>query len=585
MTLYEMKQAFSLGKTIFDLPLKVSYYARVSTEKEEQINSLENQVAFFEDYIRRNTNWTFIRGYVDEGISGTATLKRENFMKMIEDGKQKDFDLLITKEVSRFSRDTIDSLLYTRKLLEYDVCVYFLSDNIVTASSDGELRLTIMSSMAQDEVRKISERTKFGFKRALEKGTVLGTDNIWGYKKDKGKLVIDEEEAPLIRNIFDIYANDSKIGLKKLSTKLAVQGYYNHNGNLIHQNTLKKIIQNPKYKGYYTGGLSTVVDYRSKKRNFNPITEWKIYKDYEKVPPIVSEELWEKANQKLLSRSKSASLYQKHQTWYPLSGKLYCDKHKCGFVRKIRHYKNKEDVVYWYCGDFHKTGKKNCIPACFKEQDLYVILLSVFKTYEIYKEEICQELLAFYNELSKTEDLQEQVSKLKNEFDILQKKKDKLLDLALDGLLSKEDLANKKLVIEKQIKQIRTKLKELEGKKSKTQEQKEYNKILKENILKELQVNQDNLENYIEELLDKIIVVEKLSQGENKNTNQKKNNNIENQNEVELQIILTGNKIINYGSHTKLRQISHLKKSKGTDYKKVPLCHSHAHSNHLFPIC
>ena len=154
-------------------------------------------------------------GYVDEGISGTTSKKRENFMRMIEDGASKKFDLLITKEVSRFSRDTIDSLLYTRKLLEYDVCVYFLSDNIITASSDGELRLTIMSSMAQDEVRKISERTKFGFKRALEKGTVLGTDNIWGYKKNKGKLVIDEEEAPLIRDTFDVYANDSKIGLKK----------------------------------------------------------------------------------------------------------------------------------------------------------------------------------------------------------------------------------------------------------------------------------------------------------------------------------------------------------------------------------
>ena len=212
-----MKQAFLLGKTIFDLPLNVSYYARVSTEKEEQLNSLENQVSFFEEYIKKNTNWNFISGYVDEGISGTTSRKRENFMRMIEDGAIKKFDLLITKEVSRFSRDTIDSLLYTRKLLEYDVCVYFLSDNIITASSDGELRLTIMSSMAQDEVRKISERTKFGFKRALEKGTVLGTDNIWGYKKNKGKLVIDEEEAPCIRKAFDIYANDSKIGLKKLS--------------------------------------------------------------------------------------------------------------------------------------------------------------------------------------------------------------------------------------------------------------------------------------------------------------------------------------------------------------------------------
>lgn len=555
-----MKQAFLLGKTIFDLPLKVSYYARVSTDKEEQINSLENQVAFFEDYIRKNPTWTFICGYVDEGISGTTSLKRENFMKMIEDGESKKFDLLITKEVSRFSRDTIDSLFYTRKLLEYDVCVYFLSDNIITASSDGELRLTIMSSMAQDEVRKISERTKFGFKRALEKGTVLGTNNIWGYKKDKGKLVIDEEEAPLIRDIFDIYANNTKIGLKKLSTTLKEKGYYNHNGNDIHQNTLKRIIQNPKYKGYYTGGLSTVVDYRSKRRNFNDITEWKVYKDYEKVPPIVSEELWEKANQKLLSRSKKAPMYQKRQTVYPLSGKLYCDKHKCGFVRKIRHYKNKEDIVYWYCSDFHKTGKKNCIPACFKEQDLYDILLSVFKTYEIYKEEICNELLSFYNDLSKTEESLEEKTKLKIELDKLEKKKDKLLDLALDGLLSKIDLSNRKVSIEKQIEQIQAKLKELEDNKVKQQKQKKHNKKLKESILKELEISKDNLENYIEELLDKIIVVEK--------------DNIE---EVELQIILAGNNLITCGIPKKIRQGNQLKQCREVDLKNYPLCYSHAH--------
>ena len=487
-------------------------------------------------------------------------------MRMIEDGSNKKFDLLITKEVSRFSRDTIDSLLYTRKLLEYDVCVYFLSDNIITASSDGELRLTIMSSMAQDEVRKISERTKFGFKRALEKGTVLGTNNIWGYKKNKGKLMIDEEEAPCIRKAFDIYANDSKVGLKKLSILLKEQGFCNHNGNPIHPNTLKRIIQNPKYKGYYTGGLSTVVDYRSKKRNFNDQAEWKVYKDYEKVPPIVSEELWEKANQKLLARSKKAAMYRKHQTLYALSGKLYCDKHKCGFVRKIRHYKSKDNVIYWYCADFHKSGKKNCIPACFKEEDLYDILLSIFKSYEIYKEEICEELLSFYKELSKEEENIEEEAKLQNELEVLARKKDKLLDLALDGLLSKEDLSDKKVIIETEISKIQAKLKELEAKKKNPQEEKQQNKRLKESILKQLVITKDSLENYIEELLDKIIVIE----------NNKK------ESEVELKIILAGNKIITYGSANKLRQFSQLSKNKVADLKNLPLCHSHAHGNHLF---
>ena len=546
------------------------------------------KLVFLRSTLRKTATGLLFGGYVDEGISGTTSRKRENFMRMIEDGADKKFDLLITKEVSRFSRDTIDSLLYTRKLLEYDVCVYFLSDNIITASSDGELRLTIMSSMAQDEVRKISERTKFGFKRALEKGTVLGTDNIWGYKKNKGKLVIDEEEAPCIRETFDIYANDSKIGLKKLSKLLKEQGYCNHNGNPIHPNTLKRMIQNPKYKGYYTGGLSTVVDYRSKKRNFNDQAEWKVYKDYEKVPPIVSEELWEKANQKLLSRSKKAAMYQKHQTLYALSGKLYCDKHRCGFVRKIRHYKNKDDVIYWYCADFHKTGKKDCIPACFKEQDLYNILLSIFKSYEIYKEEICEELLSFYKELSKEEENIEQEGKLQNELEVLARKKDKLLDLALDGLLSKEDLNTKNISIATEISKIKAKLKELEGKKKKSEEEKQQNTKLKESILKQLVITKDNLENYIEELLDKIIVIEKaktindIQVKENTTQKQEQENQLDKKetkqgNEIELKIILAGGKIITYGSANKLRQISQLEHLRGTDYKKVPLCHSHAH--------
>lgn len=511
--------------------LRVVYYARVSTEKEEQINSLENQVEFFEDYIEKNTNWAFIQGYVDEGISGTTSLKRESFMQMIEDAKQDKFDLVITKEVSRFSRDTIDSLLYTRKLLEYDVCVYFLSDNIITASNDGELRLTIMSSMAQDEVRKISERTKFGFKRAVEKGIVLGTNNIWGYRKDKGKLVIDKKEALLIKTIFDTYANNTKIGLKRLSDDLLEQGFTNRNGNAIHQNTLKRIIQNQKYKGYYTGGLSTVIDYRSKKRQFKEQTEWTTYKDFERVPPIVSEELWEKANQKLSSRSKSAAMHQKRQTIYPLSGKLHCEKHECGFVRKIRPHKNGEDVIYWYCSDFHKFGRKHCMPACFKEQDLYTILLSIFSDFEIYNEKIYNELYLFYIDvLKQNNNIDEKVS-LQQELDMLRNKKDRLLDLALDGILSKEDLSKKKIVIENQIEQIQRKLKQIEVKQQeKIKETKHYNKTLKENILKELKITQENLENYIEGLVDKIVVVEKEESN------------------IELQIVLVGENLINYCS-------------------------------------
>lgn len=550
------------GKTIFDLPLKVTYYARVSTEKEEQLHSLDNQITYFKEYIKSNKNWEYIDGYIDEGITGTSSKKRENFMRMIEDGKNKKFDLIVTKEVSRFSRDTIDSLLYTRKLLEYDVCVYFTSDNIITASNDGELRLTIMSSMAQDEVRKLSERTKFGFKRSIEKGRVLGTDNIWGYKKDDGKLVIDEDESKVVKEIFEVYANDEKIGLKNLSLYLKDKGILNRNGNPIHQNTLKKIIQNPKYKGFYTGGLSTVVDYRSKKRNFNNPSEWKIYEDNIAVPPIVSKELWEKANRKLLERSKSASMYQKHQTKYALSGKIYCEKHKCGFVRKVKHYKTKGDVIRWICQDYNNTGRKNCPTPFVLEQDIYSILLNVFKSYEKYKNEISEELISFYNEILYNQENNSKEIEMQNEIDNLLSKKEKLLDLALDGILSKEDLKAKNVIIENQITDLKAKLEEIQNRATKKKNQKQYINVLKESILKNLDVNKSNLEDYIEKFLDKIIVKD-------------------NENKSELQIILNTKELINIDITSKLRQLQNLSDKNSTQIKKVPLCHSHAHSYHL----
>ena len=551
------------GKTIFDLPLRVAYYARVSTEKEEQLHSLDNQITYFREYIKSNKNWQFIDGYIDEGITGTSSKKRENFMRMIEDGKNKKFDLIVTKEVSRFSRDTIDSLLYTRKLLEYNVCVYFTSDNIITASNDGELRLTIMSSMAQDEVRKLSERTKFGFKRSIEKGRVLGTDNIWGYKKDDGKLVIDEDESKVVKEIFEIYANDEKIGLKNLSLHLKENGMLNRNGNPIHQNTLKKIIQNPKYKGFYTGGLSTVVDYRSKKRNFNNPSEWKIYEDNIAVPPIVSKELWEKANRKLLERSKSASMYQKHQIKYTLSGKIYCEKHNCGFVRKVKHYKTKGDIVRWICQDYNNTGRKNCPTPFVLEKDIYSILLNVFKSYEKYKDEITHELISFYNEVLYKQENNFKEIELQNEIDSLLSKKEKLLDLALDGILSKEDLKAKNVIIENQIEDLKVQLEEIQKQNVKQKNQKQYLNVLKESILKNIDVNESNLEDYIEKFLDKIIVKD-------------------NEDKSELQIILNTKKLININMSDKLRQLQNLSDSYSTQIKKVPLCHSHAHGYHLF---
>ena len=216
MDLYEIRIALNAGKSIYDLPLRVTYYARVSTDKDEQIHSLSAQVQYYSDFIRKCPNWTYVEGYVDEGISGTSVRKRENFLRMIDDAKDGRFDFIITKEISRFSRNTLDSIQYTQELLKSGVGVLFQSDNINTLMPDAELRLTLMSSIAQDEVRKISERVKFGFKRSIENGTVLGNNRIWGYQKQNGSLAVNEKEEEIVRLIFELYANQ-RMGIRTIA--------------------------------------------------------------------------------------------------------------------------------------------------------------------------------------------------------------------------------------------------------------------------------------------------------------------------------------------------------------------------------
>ena len=232
-------------KTIYDIPLRVTFYARVSTDKDEQLNSLDNQIHYYEDLIRKNKAWTFVPGYIDEGLSGISTKKRENFHRMVEDGKNGDFDLIITKEITRFARNTLDSIQYTRELLNNGVAIYFQNDSINTLDEDSELRLTIMSGIAQDELRKLSSRVKFGHQQAIKSGVVIGNSRIFGYRKENKRLVIDETEAPMVRELFELYATD-QYSMKQIEGIFWDKGYRNLNGNKIAHGTMANMIANPK---------------------------------------------------------------------------------------------------------------------------------------------------------------------------------------------------------------------------------------------------------------------------------------------------------------------------------------------------
>ena len=214
MDILKARQNIALGKTIYDMKLRAADYGRVSTDKEDQLNSLENQVNYFNDMISNVSNWNHVASYSDEGISGTQVYKREQFLKMIEDATLGKIDLILTKEISRFSRNTVDSIKYTEYLLKQGVIVYFLSDNLNTIQEDAEFRLTIMSSMAQDEVRKLSERVKFGINRMIKDRKLIG-GNLTGYYKKNGIYEINPSEASIIKYLFTTYASGS-ISLKKI---------------------------------------------------------------------------------------------------------------------------------------------------------------------------------------------------------------------------------------------------------------------------------------------------------------------------------------------------------------------------------
>lgn len=433
LNLYSIRNVLATGKKLIDLPLRVTFYARVSTDHEEQLNSLENQVMYFENYIKSQINWIFVSGYVDEGISGTSVNKRDNFLKMINDAKKGMFNLILTKEISRFSRNTVDSIKYTQELLSYGVGLYFLNDNINTFDSDSELRLTIMSSIAQDEIRKLSERIRFGYKRSVEKGVVPGSDNFYGYKKNKGKLEIVEEEAELIRLIFNEYSR-GEMGTGRL-------GHYLYNEYGIKSKTNKalagtvigRIIRNPKYKGYYCAHKETTIDYHSKKRiRFKP-DEWIVYKDNESCPPIVSEELWDKCNKILDENSNRHKTHTRTDMRYALSGKIKCYHDGATFIKGS--YKNKKtDVIskYWGCSNYRKYGKQK-VNGCNTPIIHYEELLDIFKIIVnniLDKEnDIIQEIYNLINETKSKYDYSKEINEVEKKIDEIKSARSELINM------------------------------------------------------------------------------------------------------------------------------------------------------------
>ncbi len=440
MDIHDIRQQLRT-KSLYDIPLRVTYYARVSSESDEQLNSLGNQIQYYEDFIRRNAAWTFVPGYIDEGLSGISTKRRENFNRMIDDAAEDTFDLIITKEISRFARNTLDSIQFTRQLLGCGVGVFFQNDNINTFDEDSELRLSIMSSIAQDELRKLSSRVKFGHQQAIKNNVVLGNSRIFGYRKENRRLVIDEEQAPMVRELFELYATD-QYSMKQIEALFWEKGYRNLNGKKIAHTTMSNMISNPKYKGYYVGNKVKVVDMFTKKQKFLPPEEWVMFKDEtgEIVPAIVSEELWDQANAILRRRSDDVKNRQgvcNHANL--LTGKLFCTCCGTAYYRRESQDKQGHKNSKWVCSGKIKNGADSCASFPIYEDEIKPLLLDVFRDTEASAEALIEEYVEMYRALDRGGRLGSQIAALHKKLATVEQKRMKLLTFNAQGKLDDAD--------------------------------------------------------------------------------------------------------------------------------------------------
>ena len=451
-------------KSIYDIPLRVTYYARVSSDSDEQLNSLDNQISYYENFIKKNKAWTYVPGYVDEGLSGISTKKRKHFNEMIEDAKEGIFDLIITKEISRFARNTLDSLQYTRDLLSWGVGVFFQNDNINTLDEDAELRLTIMSSIAQDELRKLSSRIKFGHQQAIKSNVVLGNSRIFGYKKDNKRLVIDEAQAPMVRDLFRLYAT-GEYSMKQLETMFYDQGYRNYNGNKIKHTTMSGIISNPKYKGYYVGNKVRIVDMFTKKQKFLPPEDWVMFKDEtgEIVPALVSEEIWDKANEVLRRRSEDVKNRQgvcNHANL--LTGKLFCA--HCGAAYYRRESKSKDGTVNskWVCSNKINNGADACPSFPIYENEIKPILFEVFNESKVDVEALIESYIEMFKSMEADDEASKRIEEQKRIIELADQKKNKLLELVTLGAITTANFKSMTDTCDREITEARRLISELE---------------------------------------------------------------------------------------------------------------------------
>lgn len=491
--------------------LRVAAYCRVSTDKDDQTNSLISQRKYFADYITHHEDWTLIDVYYDEGISGTQTKKRTGFNTMIEDAMRGEIDLILTKEVCRFARNTVDTLSYTRKLKDNGVGVIFTIDNIDTRDSDGELRLTIMASIAQEESRKTSERVKWGQKRRMEQGIVFGRDLI-GYTVRNGELTINDEEVPIVRAIFHKYTNEGK-GTHVIARELSEEGLRPKRVKLWSATVILRALRNEKYVGDLCQKKTFTPNYLTHAKKYNRGNEEMVYlKDHHE--PIIDRDLWNRTQEELLRRTPTEEMKAKHSKCYWCSGKLYCG--MCGqrYVRRTKELKNGTTYKAWRCyaAANHGTSKVSddgevigCDNSSINERALLTCVHYCICRLQTNQKELEKEILQEIKAIKGITDQKPDTKRITEKMEILNAKKRKAIDLMLDGLITKADLQEQTKWYDEQLAELSELLSDSQSKDKKQAAQLDVS-MQYITALDEIMTFDETNESLYREMLDKMVI-------------------------------------------------------------------------------
>ena len=438
--------------------LKVAAYARVSTDSEDQLNSFESQVKYYNDKISQKLEWSLVEVYADESISGTQDYKRSNFMRMIADAMSGKIDLILTKSISRFARNTLDTLKYVRMLKEKNVAILFEEENINTLEMAGELLLTILSSVAQQESETISAHVKLGLKMKQQRGELIGYNGCLGYNynKENKSISINHEEAEIIRYIFNRYSQG--VGSRIIARELTNMKYQTPKGlTTWSDSTVRRILKNEKYKGDVLQGKTYTTDPITHKRVVNMGEENQYYiKDHHQA--IVEPELFEKVQHILEKRAGArgkGKIKANYSRKYPFSSRIYCG--FCGTILTRRNWNSgtKNQTAVWHCMKFVKKGKQEC-PKCkaIRESIIEKCFIEVYQILCNNKGDIINKFILRMNNIITQNSTEKLIKNIETEKEKLKSKMNKLIDLSIENVIDRETFLERKEKIQNKINQL-----------------------------------------------------------------------------------------------------------------------------------